>query len=139
VRLIQGDVPTNIKLGNYTLTLTYTGRTAHLAPQTKGQVVASPPPPSATPAPVLAPLEAAAIMIANGPDDYYFGGGGMRVDFTANTPGPANVGLGDVEEGKFVNGKWVVLRELAGDDTAQGEILVLRPNTILHVSLYRFP
>jgi len=86
-----------------------------------------------------ASLEAAAIMIANGPDDYYFGGGGMRVDFTANTPGPANVGLGDVEEGKFVNGKWVVLRELAGDDTAQGEILVLRPNTILHVSLYRFP
>ena len=63
----------------------------------------------------------------------------MRVDFTANTPGPANVGLGDVQEGKFADGKWVVTRQLAGDDDAQGEILVLRPNTILRVTLYRYP
>jgi hypothetical protein len=139
VRLNQGDTPRNIKLGNYTLTLTYTGRNTHLPPQARGQVVASPPPPSATPAVVETPQQAAAILIAAGPDEYYFGGGGMRVDFTANTPGPANVGLGDVQEGKFVDGKWVLLRQLAGDDTAQGEILVLRPNTILHVTLYRYP
>ena len=63
----------------------------------------------------------------------------LIADFTPNTPGPANVGLGDVQEGKFVDGKWVVLRQLAGDDTAQGEILVLRPNTILRVTLYRYP
>jgi hypothetical protein len=85
------------------------------------------------------PLQAAAILIAAGPDEYYFGGGGMRIDFTPNTPGPANVGLGDVQEGKFVDGKWVVLRQIAGDDTAQGEILALRPNTILRVTLYRYP
>jgi hypothetical protein len=139
VRLNQGDTPRNIKLGNYTLTLTYTGRNTHLPPQARGQVVASPPPPSATPAVVETPQQAAAILIAAGPDEYYFGGGGMRVDFSANTPGPANVGLGDVQEGKFVDGKWVLLRQLAGDDTAQGEILVLRPNTILHVTLYRYP
>jgi hypothetical protein len=63
----------------------------------------------------------------------------MRVDFTANTPGPANVGLGDVEEGRFVDGKWQVIRQIAGDDTAQGEILMLRPNVILRVTVYRFP
>ena len=139
VRLDQGAAPRNIKLGNYTLTLTYTGRNAHLPPQARGQVVASPPPPSATPMPTEPPLQAAAILIAAGPDEYYFGGGGMRIDFTPNTPGPPNVGLGDVQEGKFVDGKWVVLRQLAGDDTAQGEILVLRPNTILRVTLYRYP
>ena len=139
VRLDQGDASRNIKLGNYTLTLTYTGRNAHLPPQARGQVVASPPPPSATPTPTEPRSQAAAILIAAGPDEYYFGGGGMRIDFTPNTRGPANVGLGDVQEGKFVDGKWVVLRQLAGDDTAQGEILVLRPNTILRVTLYRYP
>jgi hypothetical protein len=127
VRLDQGDAPRNIKLGNYTLTLTYTGRNMHLPPQARGQVVDSPPPPSATPMPTEPPLQAATILIAAGPDEYYFGGGGMRIDFTPNTPGPPNVGLGDV------------LRQLAGDDTAQGEILVLRPNTILRVTLYRYP
>jgi hypothetical protein len=138
VRMNQGDAPRNIKLGNYTLTLTYTGRSTHIPPQARGQVVASPPPPSATPVASESPLQAAAILIAAGPDEYYFGGGGMRIDFTPNTPGPPNVGLGDVQEGKFVDGKWVVLRQLAGDDTAQGEILVLRPNTILRVTLYRY-
>ena len=139
VRMNQEDVPKNVRLGNYTLTLTYTGRSTHIPPQARGQVVASPPPPSATPVAPEPPLQAAAILIAAGPNEYYFGGGGMRIDFAPNAPGPANVGLGDVQEGKFVDGKWVVLRQLAGDDTAQGEILVLRPNTILRVTLYRYP
>jgi hypothetical protein len=85
------------------------------------------------------PLVAAAILIATGPDEYYFAGGGMRIDFTPNTPGPPNAGLGDVEEGKFIDGKWVVTRRIAGDDDGQGEILTLAPDTILRVTLYRFP
>jgi hypothetical protein len=95
--------------------------------------------PGADAGPALPPLEAGAVLIATGPDEYYFGGGGMRVDFTANTPGPDNVGLGDVQEGRFADGKWEVTRQLAGDDDAQGEILVLHPGTILRVTLYRFP
>ena len=63
----------------------------------------------------------------------------MRVDFTANTPGPSNVGLGVVQEGRFVDGKWEVTRWIEGDDDAQGEILLLHPATILRVVLYRFP
>ena len=141
VRMIQGDPPKQVKLGNYTLTFTYTGRIRGLAPQAKGGVV-SPPPrqpigtPSAEP---LTPLEAAAVVIATGPDEFYFGGGGMRVDFTANTPGPSNVGLGVVQQGRFVDGKWELTRWIEGDDDAQGEILVLHPSTILRVMLYRFP
>ncbi|MGD0546540.1 MAG: DUF5597 domain-containing protein [Terracidiphilus sp.] len=137
VRLTPADTPKHIKLGNYTLTLTYTGRATHIPPQPIGQRIPSPvfPPPAANDP----PMEAAAILIATGPDEYYFAGGGMSIDFSANTPGPQNVGLGDVQEGKFVDGKWIVTRQLAGDDDAQGEILVLRPNTILRVTLYRFP
>ena len=82
---------------------------------------------------------AAAILMSTGPDEYYFAGGGMRIDFTPNAPGPQNVGLGDVQQGNFGDGKWVVSRQIAGDDDAQGEILLLRPYTILRVTLYRFP
>ena len=142
VRMVQGDPPRQIKLGNYTLTFTYTGRTMHLAPQTKGGVVASPPPPrqpGAAPEEPLPPLEAAAIAISTGPDEYYFVGGGMRVDFAPNTPGPPNVGLGVVQTGRFVDGKWELTRWIEGDDDAQGEILVLNPGTIVRVQLYRVP
>ncbi len=141
VRMIQGDPPKPVKLGNYTLTFTYTGRISRLPPQAKGEVVPSPPrqPIGTQPAEPLPPLEAAAVVIATGPDEYYFGGGGMRVDFTANTPGPSNVGLGVVQQGRFVDGKWELTRWIEGDDDAQGEILVLHPGTILRVMLYRFP
>jgi hypothetical protein len=138
VRLNQGDAPKQIKLGKYTLTLTYTGRSMHIAPQPRGQVIASAQIATAAGVPDTQP-EAAGLLISTGPDEYYFAGGGMRIDFTPNTPGPQNVGLGDVQQGKFVEGKWVVTRQIAGDDDAQGEILILRPYTILRVTLYRFP
>ena len=141
VRMIEGDPPKQVKLGNYTLTFTYTGRIRGLPPQVKGGVVSLPPrqPIGTQPAEPLPPLEAAAVVIATGPDEFYFGGGGMRVDFTANTPGPSNVGLGVVQQGRFVDGKWELTRWIEGDDDAQGEILVLHPGTVLRVMLYRFP
>jgi hypothetical protein len=83
-------------------------------------------------------MEAAAIVVESGADEFYLGGGGIRFEFAANTPGPATVGLGIVQEGKFVDGKWTIIRQLGGDDIGQGEILTLRPNTILRVLLYRY-
>ena len=103
-RLSEGEAPQKVSLGNYTLTLTYTGRTLRLAPQNKGGIVASPPPPGSTVS-AEPPEDAAAILVNTAPDEFYFTdvGGAARVDFTANTPGPGNVGLGDVEEGRFVD------------------------------------
>jgi hypothetical protein len=37
-----------------------------------------------------------------------------------------------------VDGKWKVVRQLGGDDTGQGEILSLRPNEVLRVTVYRY-
>ena len=134
VRMNQGDAPLNVKLGDYTLNLMYIGAgRVPIAPQpaTAGQQR----PPGAAPA-----VQAAAILIAAGPGEFYFGAGagGLRIGFTANTPGPRIVGLGDVQEGKFVDRKWRVVRQLGGDDTGQGEILSLRPNTVLRVTVYRY-
>jgi beta-galactosidase GanA len=134
VRMNRGDAPLNVKLGDYTLDLTYigTGRVP-IAPEATaaGQQRPQGGPPA---------VQAAAILIAAGPNEFYFGAGagGLRIGFTANTPGPKIVGLGDVQEGKFVDGKWKVVRQLGGDDTGQGEILSLRPNTVLRVTVYRY-
>lgn len=147
VRMNQGDSPKRVALGKYTLELTYTGRgRAPIAPEpapARGggrgpQAPAAPPAQTGRGGGAQAPAEAAAIFIANGSDEYYMGGGGFRVAFTANTPGPATVGLGIVQEGRFVDGKWVVVRQLGGDDIGQGEILTLRPNTVLRVVVYRY-
>ncbi|MGA2773701.1 MAG: DUF5597 domain-containing protein [Bryobacteraceae bacterium] len=138
VRLNRGDAPLNVKLGDYTLDLTYIG--AGRVPIAPEPTAAGGQRPQGTAAQGPPAVQAAAILIAAGPDEFYFGAaaGGLRIRFTPTTPGPPIVGLGDVQEGKFVDGKWRVVRQLGGDDTGQGEILSLRPNTVLRVTVYRY-
>jgi beta-galactosidase GanA len=138
VRMNRGDAPLNVKLGDYTLNLSYVGAgRVPIAPEpaAAGQQRPAGAAPQGPP-----PVQASAILIAAGPDEFYFGAGagGLRIGFTPTTPGPRIVGLGDVQEGKFVDGKWKVVRQLGGDDTGQGEILSLRPNTVLRVTVYRY-
>ncbi len=128
VMLAANDPPQNVKVGNYTL-----------------QVARMSPRPSAP----LQPGYAAALFIAVGPDEYYAVGNSVRVTFSSNTPGPEQVGIGTVEEGTFVNGRWVPSRQLAGDETGQGDNLSLRSQPvdripgdgyvgIQHFTLYRY-
>jgi hypothetical protein len=91
---------------------------------------------------------AAAIFIAVGPDEYYAAGTGVSVKFSPNGPGPESAGIGTVEEGWFDNGRWVASRQLAGDETGQGQNLSLRSHPadrnpdrfagIQHFTLYRY-
>ncbi len=144
VRMRPEDPPQKLSLGGYTLELTYLGAArAPIAPQPSR---AGTPARAATPGRsqaaaggTQAPSEAAAIFIASGPDEYYMAAtNGLRIAVIPNTPGPPNVGLGDVQVGRFTNGRWTVLRQLGGDDTGQGEILSLRGNTAQRVTLYRY-
>ena len=156
VQMKEGDPPQKISLGNYTLELTYMGsRRAPIAPAPPTPAGQTPAPgrgqnaPAGQPAPAggrgagrgaaQTSTDVLAIFIANGPDEYFMGGtNGLRITFTPNTPGPPAVGLGDVQVGRFVDGKWTVVRQLGGDDTGQGEILSLRPNTVQRVTVYRY-
>jgi hypothetical protein len=79
-----------------------------------------------------------ALFIATGPDEYFVVGSGVKATFSSNTPGTPLAGLGTVEEGTFVNGRWVPGRLLAGDDTEQGDYLFLRNMGILRVTVYRY-
>jgi beta-galactosidase GanA len=67
-----------------------------------------------TPAPLGVPL-AGALFVLTAPDELYVINSNeyeVAVTFTPNTPGPPNVGVGIVEEGSFVDGKWVAGRRL---------------------------
>ena len=121
VMLRTNDSPQKVKVGNYTL---------EVAPaRPRG-------PSGATPPQQTAP--STALFIATGPDEYFVVGRGARVTFASNTAGTPLAGIGTVEEGTFVNGRWVPGRWLAGDDTEQGDYLILRNMSILHVTVYRY-
>jgi len=116
------DPPQKIRVGDYTLNVSFY----------------SPPKMFGVPPPKDPPPPAAAIFIATGPDEYYAAGVGVKVTFSANTPGPPLVGLASVEEGTFVNGRWVPGRSLAGDDSDEGQCLMMDWKGIQHFTLYRY-
>ena len=55
-----------------------------------------------------------AIVISTGPDDYVILGSGVQATF--NGPGPSAAAIGKLEEGTYVDGRWVAGRRLNGDD-----------------------
>jgi hypothetical protein len=116
------DAPQKVPVGSHTLEVSYQGPRA--APGAQGPQPALP--------------SAAAIFIAAGPDEYFLAGSGVSIKFSPNMPGPEFDGLATVEDGVFVDGRWVPGRRLAGDDTAQGQSVSLRSRGIQHVTLYRY-
>jgi hypothetical protein len=123
--LLRGpnDPPQKIRVGNYMLQVSFT------SPR---RIAGEPPPQGNRPA-------AAAIFIAAGLDEYFAAGSGVTVSFAPNTPGPPLAGLATVEEGVFVKGQWVPGRGLAGDDSDEGQFLMLNSKqAIQHFTLYRY-
>jgi hypothetical protein len=55
-----------------------------------------------------------AIVISTGPDDYTILGSGVQATF--NGPGPSPAAVAKLEEGAYVDGRWVPGRRLNGDD-----------------------
>ena len=86
-----------IKLGDYILNvgLTRNRRTPNVVPDVTGY----------------------GIFMATGPDEYLLAGDNLQITFTPATPGPPIAGIARQENGHFENGKWVVTRYLAGDDS----------------------
>jgi hypothetical protein len=122
VLLGPDDPPQKVQVGNYTIEATFTK--PRVAPLTQ-------------PTPIPPNTYAAAIFIATGPDEYYVAGSGVTVTFSPNTPGPPLAGLATVEEGSFVDGRWVPGRLLAGDSTEEGESIRILWAPGSWVPLYR--
>jgi len=131
--LLRGpnDAPQKIRLGNYTLEVGF---------YSQPKMFGVPPPPEPPP-------PAAAIFIAAGPDEYFAAGNGVTVTVSPNTPGPPLAGFATVEEGAFVNGRWLPGRRLNGDDSDEGNFLMLERSgccwpptakSIQRFTLYRY-
>jgi len=141
--VVAGDPPQKITLGNYVLDVSYT------RPRRP-----PPPPPAAKPAPgapaAPAPTperqaeRAGALFIALGPDEYLVAGSGpVDVAFSPNTPGDPIAGIVSIDEGTYVEGRWVPGRRLNGDENGQGRYVRLRGGTlpngnVQRVKLYRY-
>jgi hypothetical protein len=87
-----------VKLGNYTLAFSM-GRMRGPAPPATG---------------ANAQTSSYAIVISTGPDDYTILGSGVQATFNGSGPSPAAVGK--LEEGTYIDGRWVPGRRLNGDD-----------------------
>jgi hypothetical protein len=55
--------------------------------------------------------------MATDKDEFVMAGDNVQITFSPDTPGPEFVGLAEQSGGRFENGKWVVTRYLAGDDS----------------------
>jgi hypothetical protein len=80
------------------------------------------------------------IIISVSRDEFYIAGSGIIVTFESNSPGDSLVGIGRIDEGKFINGAWTAGRRLNGDQSHQGRHLRI-PNddvSIQKIKLYRY-
>lgn len=55
------------------------------------------------------------IIIHSGPDEFVITGHNIEISFSTKTPAEEIVGIANLEEGKFVEGKWIPRRRLNGD------------------------
>ena len=80
------------------------------------------------------------LIMGDGKDGFLGAGKGFRVSFTPRADNSPRVGIAAVDEGKFVDGKWVAGRRLNGDENDQGAYWRFDPHQeqIEKVALYRF-
>jgi len=141
--VIADEPPQKIPLGNYVLTLSYarSGRDPMPAPKAAPGAPAAPLP---APAPTRLADRAGVILIAVGPDEYVAASSGpVNIRFAPNTPGPPIAGIDSIEEGKFVDGRWVPGRRLNGDESDSDKSVrlgggVIPNGRIQRVKLYRY-
>ena len=60
------------------------------------------------------------LIIQTGPEDFLGAGKGFRVSFTAAKAGTPHVGIASIDEGHYIDGKWIAGRRLNGDENDQG-------------------
>ena len=137
-----GEAPQKIALGHYVLEVSYPRRGRQPADMRRGC-----PPPLFTTVSLEAtelPERAGALFISMGPDEYLVAGSGpVEVRFSVNTPGDPAAGILSIEEGTYVDGRWVPGLRLNGDENGGGKNLRLggdssRNGPIQRIKLYRY-
>jgi hypothetical protein len=123
-----GPIPAQqmIELGNYALSVTFEK------------------PQQPTNMPGLDPGQwlSGGVIINEGPDEYLIAGTGLIVTFALREPDDdrEQAGIASIQDGRFVGGKWKILRWLSGDESHQGRHLRIPSGQfgIQRIKLYRY-
>ena len=108
VLVVTDEPPQRITVGDYVLEVSYPRNRMPPAP-------ASTPPPAPVP-----PAHSGALFIALGPDEYLATGSGpVNVAFSPNTPEVPMADILSIDEGTYLDGRWVPGRRLNGDENGQ--------------------
>jgi len=80
------------------------------------------------------------MIIMVSPNEFYVAGRGMVITFESDAKDDSIAGIGSIDEGKFIDGKWIPGRRLNGDQSHQGRHLDLPGSTfsIQKVRLYKY-
>lgn len=79
------------------------------------------------------------LIINTAPDEFLVAGSGFTLRFAADSPGPQTARIASIDEGRFMNGKWVPGRRLNGDENGGGTAMFFRGSrpSIQVIKLYR--
>jgi beta-galactosidase GanA len=80
------------------------------------------------------------LIIMTSPNEYIIAGKGVVITFQTRSNDGSIVGIGTMDEGRFVDGKWTPGLRMNGDQSHQGRHMNLNGNTfsIQKVQLYRY-
>jgi Domain of unknown function (DUF5597)/Beta-galactosidase len=80
------------------------------------------------------------IIIMLSPDEFLVAGSGIIVTFESQASDGTIAGIASIDEGKFVNGKWIAGRRMNGDQDHQGRHLYLAGSSfsLQKVKLYKY-
>lgn len=125
--------PQKVRLGGYVLSISYERQ----APPALADGVIIP---SGAASTAGSSTVAGGLVIAIGPDEFLFAGTGITVTFETQAPGEATVGILSIQEGRYVDGRWLTHRWMSGDQSHQGRHLRLPPGEfgIQRIKLYRY-
>jgi hypothetical protein len=80
------------------------------------------------------------MLIMVSPNEYFIAGRGVVVTFQSRSNDGTIAGIGSMDEGRFICGKWIPSRRMNGDQSHQGRHMNLPGNTysIQKVQLYKY-
>jgi hypothetical protein len=82
------------------------------------------------------------VIIQEGASEYLIAGTGLIVTFAPAAPNAVKdkAGIASIQEGRFIDGQWQVIRWLGGDESHQGRHLRIPPGQFgtQRVKLYRY-
>ena len=142
--VIADEPPQEIPLGEYVLTVGYARSRRDPMPAAKG----APGAPAPAPAPTRLADRAGVLFIAVGPDEYVAASSGpVNIRFSANPASNSQrapiAGIASIEEGAFVDGRWVPGRRLNGDESDSDKSVrlgggVIPNGKIQRIKLFRY-